>query len=72
MRKYIEFSKTEENKLLYTRTIGIVATLVTVSKYKEEVRKPLFGLKCSVFCGEFEIVSIDVKMMQVWLWLKIY
>lgn len=61
MRKYIEFSKTEENKLLYTRTINITATMVTVSKYKEEVRKPLFGLKCSVFCGEFEIVSIDVK-----------
>lgn len=61
MRKYIEFSKTEENKLLYTRTINITATMVTVSKYKEEVRKPLFELKCSIFCGEFEILYIHVK-----------
>lgn len=61
MRKYIEFSKKEEKKLLYTRTMTITADMVTLSKYKEEVRKPLFEMKCSIFCGEFEIVSIDVK-----------
>ena len=61
MRKYIEFSKTEENNLLYTRNMSIVATMVTKSKYREDVRKPLFGLKCVIFCGEFEIASIDIK-----------
>lgn len=61
MRKYIEFSKKEEKKLLYTRTMTITADMVTLSKYKEEVRKPLFELKCSIFCGEFEIISIDIK-----------
>ena len=61
MRKYIEFSKTEENNLMYTRTMSVVATMVTKSKHREEVRKPLFGLKCVIFCGEFEIASIDIK-----------
>lgn len=61
MRKYIEFSKTEDNNLLYTRNMSIVATMVTKSKYQEDVRKPLFGLKCVIFCGEFEITSIDIK-----------
>ena len=44
MRKYIEFSKTEENNLMYTRTMSVVATMVTKSKYREEVRKPLYSV----------------------------
>lgn len=61
MRKYIEFSKTEENGSLGIRTLNIKVTLVTTSKYSEEKRKPLFGMICKVFSGNFRIVGSGIE-----------
>ena len=61
MRKYIEFSKTEENDSLGVRTLNIKVTLVTTSKYSEEKRKPLFGMICKVFSGNFRIVGSGIE-----------
>ena len=61
MRKYIEFSKTEEKDSLGMRTLNIKVTLVTTSKYSEEKRKPLFGMICKVFSGNFRIVGSGIE-----------
>lgn len=61
MRKYIEFSKVEGKDILGRRTMDIIGTMVTTSKYREEARKVLFGLRCCIFEGEFKIVDIDIK-----------
>lgn len=61
MRKYIEFSKTEEKDLLGIRTLNIKVTLVTTSKFSEEQRKPLFGMICKVFDGNFRIVGSGLE-----------
>ena len=61
MRKYIEFSKTEESDLLGVRTLNIKVILVTTSKFSEEQRKPLFGMMCKVFDGNFRIIGFDIK-----------
>lgn len=61
MRKYIEFSKTEEKDSLGIRTLNIKVTLVTTSKYSEEKRKALFGMICKVFSGNFRIVGSDIE-----------
>ena len=61
MRKYIEFSKTEEKDSLGIRTLNIKVTLVTTSKYSEEKRKALFGMICKVFSGNFRIVGSGIE-----------
>ena len=61
MRKYIEFSKTEEKDLLGIRTLNIKVALVTTSKYSEEKRKPLFDMICKVFDGNFRIVGSGLE-----------
>jgi len=61
MRKYIEFSKTEEKDSLGIRTLNIKVTLVTTSKYSEEKRKALFGMVCKVFSGNFRIVGSGIE-----------
>lgn len=61
MRKYIEFSKTEEKDSLGIRTLNIKVTLVTTSKYSEEKRKILFGMICKVFSGNFRIVGSGIE-----------
>nr|DAY43268.1 MAG TPA: hypothetical protein [Caudoviricetes sp.] len=61
MRKYIEFSKTEEKDSLGIRTLNIKVTLVSTSKYSEEKRKALFGMICKVFSGNFRIVGSGIE-----------
>ena len=61
MRKYIEFSKTEEKDSLGMRTLNIKVTLITTSKYSEEKRKALFGMICKVFSGNFRIVGSGIE-----------
>ena len=61
MRKYVEFSKTEEKDSLGVRTLNIKVALITTSKYSEEKRKPLFGMICKVFSGNFRIVGSGIE-----------